>query len=121
MVAGKKPTEPQVANNPKSTTIGVVHTIYTYIVYARECVCNFSGFSKRIPRLESPLGRDCTLPALTSQPYPVRVHITPFSVLKESGALRSRSYLTHIDRLTSARNCVILGHPEAWGSGLGCR
>ena len=49
---------------------------------------------------------------------------TPFSVrsknLKESGALGSSSYRTHIDRLTSARNCVILGHPEAWGSGLGC-
>ena len=36
---------------------GVVHTVYTYIVYARECVCNFSGFSKKIPRLESPLER----------------------------------------------------------------
>ena len=52
----------------------MVHTVYTYEVYAREYVCNFSGFSKRIPRLESPfVGRDCTLPALTSQPYPVRV------------------------------------------------
>ena len=51
-VAGKKPTEPQVAYNPKSTTIDVVHTVYTYEVYAREYVCNFSGFSKRIPRLE---------------------------------------------------------------------
>jgi len=47
-----RPTEPQVAYNPKSTTIGVVHTVYTYEVYAREYVCNFSGFSKRIPRLE---------------------------------------------------------------------
>ena len=26
----------------------------------------------------------------------------------------SSSYLTHIDRLTSARNCVSLGLPEAW-------
>ena len=52
----------------------MVHTVYTYEVYARECVCNFSGFSKIIPRLESPfVGRYCTLPTLTSQPYPVRV------------------------------------------------
>ena len=36
----------------------MVHTVYTYMVYARECVCNFSGFSKRIPKLESTLGRD---------------------------------------------------------------
>ena len=49
-----RPTEPQVAYNPKSTTIGVVHTVYTYEVYAREYVCNFSGFSKRIPSLEHP-------------------------------------------------------------------
>ena len=63
-----RPTEPQVAYNPKSTTIGVVHTVYTYEVYAREYVCNFSGFSKRIPRLESPfVGRDCTLPAFTER------------------------------------------------------
>ena len=26
----------------------------------------------------------------------------------------SSSYFTHIDRLPSARNCVSLGHPEAW-------
>ena len=26
--------------------------MHTYIVYARECVRNYSGFSKRIPRLE---------------------------------------------------------------------
>ena len=30
----------------------MVHTVYTYIAYARECVHNFSGFSKKIPRLE---------------------------------------------------------------------
>ena len=47
--------------------------MYTCIVYARECVRDYSGFSKRILRLESPfVGRYCTLPALTSQPYPVR-------------------------------------------------
>ena len=28
--------------------------MHRYIVYARECVCNYSGFSKRIPRLEHP-------------------------------------------------------------------
>ena len=65
----------------------MVHTVHTYIVYARECVCNYSGFSKRIPRLESPLGRDCALPTLTSQPYRVTVHITLFTVLRESGAV----------------------------------
>ena len=31
----------------------MVHTVYTYEVYAREYVCNFSGFSKRIPRPEN--------------------------------------------------------------------
>ena len=77
---------PQVANNQKSTTTKVVQRVYTYIVHARECVRNYSGFSKIIPRLESP-GWDCTLPTLTSQPYRVRVHITPFLVLRESGAL----------------------------------
>ena len=41
----------------------MVHSVYTYEVYARECVCNFSGFSKKIPDLKSPfVGRDCTLP-----------------------------------------------------------
>ena len=32
----------------------MVHTGHTYTVHARECVCNYSGFSKRIPRLEHP-------------------------------------------------------------------
>ena len=42
-------------NNQKSTTTGVVHT------RGRQCVCNFSGFSKRIPSLEHPrVG--CTFP-----------------------------------------------------------
>ena len=49
----------------------------------------------------------------------VRNHITPHTVLKESGALRSRLYLTHIDRLTSARNCVMLGYSEVWDRGGG--
>ena len=31
-----------------------MHTVYTYILYARECVRIYSGFSKRIPRLERP-------------------------------------------------------------------
>ena len=44
----KKPTEPQVANIQKPATTRVVHT------RGRQCVCDFSGFSKRIPRLEHP-------------------------------------------------------------------
>ena len=44
----------------------MVHTVYTYEVYARECVCNFSGFSKRIPSLEHPRVV-CTLPAVTGR------------------------------------------------------
>ena len=52
----------------------MVHTVYTYEVYAREYVCNFSGFSKIIPRLESPfVGRDCTLPALNVLAVPSKV------------------------------------------------
>ena len=51
----------------------MVHTVYTYIVHARQRVCTFSGFSKRITGIESPLGQDCTLPVLTNKPYPVRV------------------------------------------------
>ena len=63
------------------------YTVYTYILYARECVRNYSGFSKRIPRLESPLGWDCTLPAFTDQVYRVRAHITLYTELRESGAI----------------------------------
>ena len=78
---------PQVANNQKSTTTGVVHTVHTYIVYARECVRNYSGFSKRIPRLESPEGGTAHYQRSQGEVYRVRVHITPHAVLRESGAL----------------------------------
>ena len=82
-------------------------------------MCNFSGFSKRIPRLEHPRVV-YTFPDVHRQLYRVRVYINLVTVQEESGALQSSSYLTHIDRLTSARNYVSLGHPEAWGSGMGC-
>jgi len=49
----------------------------------------------------------------------VRVHITPHTVLSEKCCTWPRSYLTHIDRLTSARNCVMLGCSEVWDSGGG--
>ena len=64
----------------------MVHTVYTNIVHARECVCNFSGFSKRIPRLEHPrVGLHIT--RVHRQLYRVRVYIKLVTELKESGAL----------------------------------
>ena len=65
----------------------MVHTVYTYIVHARECVCNYSGFSKRIPRLESPEGGTAHYQRSQGEVYRVRIHITPHAVLRESGAL----------------------------------
>ena len=49
----------------------------------------------------------------------VRVHITPHTVLSEKCCTWPRSYLTHIDHLTSVRNCVMLGYPEVWDRGGG--
>ena len=62
----------------------MVHTVYTYEVYARECVCNFRGFSKKKPRLETPfVGRDCTLPnAHEARWFGLGNHITPHTVLR---------------------------------------
>jgi len=94
-------------------------TVYTYILYVRECARIYSGVSKRIPSLGSPsdhlrvesahitlaleyelghLGSNYADPGAEQQ----WLHLTDF-------------ILTHIDRLTSARNCVMLGQPEAWG------
>ena len=83
------------------------------------CVCNYSGFSKRIPRREHPRVV-YIFPDVHRQLYRAGVYINLVTVLKESGSLPSSSYLTHIDRLTLAQNCVSLGHPEARGTGPGC-
>ena len=64
-----------------------MYTVYTYILYARECVRIYSGFSKRIPSLGSPEGGICALLTLTSEPYRVRAHITLFKVQRETVAL----------------------------------
>ena len=67
-------------------------------------VCDFSGFSKRIPSLEHPRVV-CTLPPELRKLY------RRVSVRSGHGGKRcslSSSYFTHIDRLTSARNCVLL-------------
>ena len=65
----------------------MVHTVYTYILYARECVYNYSGFSKRIPRLESPEGGTAHYQRSQGMADRVRVHITPHTELREMGAL----------------------------------
>ena len=78
---------PQVANNRKSTTSGVMHTVYTDVLYARECVRIYSGFSKRIPRLGSPEGGTAHYQRSQSEVDRVRVHITPHTELREMGAL----------------------------------
>ena len=64
----------------KPATTEVVHT------RGRKCVCNFSGFSKRIPRLEHPRVV-YTFPDVHRQLYRVRTYINLFTELKESGAL----------------------------------
>ena len=64
----------------KPATTGEVHT------RGRQCVCNFSGFSKRIPRLEHPRVV-YTFPDVHRQLYRVRVYIKLFTELRESGAL----------------------------------
>ena len=46
-----------------------------------------SGFSKRIPRLESPEGGTAHYQRSQGEVYRVRVHITPHAVLREMGAL----------------------------------
>ena len=65
----------------------MVHTIYTYILYAREYVRNYSGFLKRIPRLESPEGETAHYQRSQGEVDRVRVHITPLTVLREMVAL----------------------------------
>ena len=70
-------------NNKNKNNIGVVHTVYTYTTYARECVCNYSGFSERIPRRESPLCYQRSQGVVDR----VRVQIIPHTDLRESGAL----------------------------------
>ena len=62
-------------------------TVHTYILHARECVRIYSGFSKRIPRLESPEGGTAHYQRSRAEVDRVRVHITPFPVLREMGAL----------------------------------
>ena len=52
----------------------------------RECVCNYSGFSKRIPRLEHPRVLYIFLD-VHRQLYRVKVYINLVTELKESGAL----------------------------------
>ena len=49
-------------------------------------MCNFSGFSKRNPRIEHPRVV-YTFPDVHRQLYRVRVYINLFTELKESGAL----------------------------------
>ena len=103
-------------------------TVYTYILYVREYARIYGGISKRIPSLGSPKGDNTWL----TSPYYARVesaHIT-LALEYKLGHLGSNYadlgaeqqwlhltdfILTHIDRLTSARNCVMLGQPEAWG------
>ena len=62
-------------------------TVYTYILYVRECVRIYSGYLKRIPSLGSPEGGICAFPAFTSQVYRVRVYIKLCTELREMGAL----------------------------------
>ena len=61
--------------------------MHTYILYARECVRNYSGFSKRIPRLESPEGGTAHYQRSQSEVARVRAHIALYTELRESGAL----------------------------------
>ena len=70
----------------------MVHSVYTYEVYARECVRNYSGFSKRIPSLGSPsdhlrVESAHTTSVRRARVDRVRVHITLYTELRESGAL----------------------------------
>ena len=52
----------------------------------RQCVCNFSGFSKRNPRLEHPRVV-YIFPDVHRQLYRVRVYIKLVTELNENGAL----------------------------------
>ena len=66
----------------------MMHTVYTYILYARECVRIYSGFSKRIPSLGSPEGGICAYNQRSQGEVDrVRVHITPHTELREMVAL----------------------------------
>ena len=69
-----------------------MHTVYTCIMYARECVRIYSGISKRIPSLGSPsdhlrVESAHTTSVRRARVDRVRVHITPFPVLREMVAL----------------------------------
>ena len=65
-----------------------MHTIYTYILYARECVRIYSGISKRIASLDHPRVESAHITlAHKLEVDRVRVHITPFLVLREMVAL----------------------------------
>ena len=64
-----------------------MHTIYTYIFYARECVRNYGGISKWIPRLESSEGGTAHYQRSQGEVDRVRVHITPHTVQREMVAL----------------------------------
>ena len=67
-------------------------------------MCNFSRFSRRIPSLEHPRV-ECTLPPELRKLYRM---INLNMILRGKRCSLSSSYFTHIDRLTSARNCVLL-------------
>ena len=75
-----------------------------YTHRGRQCVCDFSGFSKGIPSLEHPRVV-CTLPTGYHCRYTVGWSMSCHGGKRCS---LSSSYLAHIDRLTSARNCVTL-------------
>ena len=93
--------------------------VYTYILYVREYARTYSGVSKRIPSLGSPSGHlrvesaHITL-ALEYELGHLGSNYADFGAEQQWLHL-TKFILTHIDRLTSARNCVMLGQPEAWG------